>query len=740
MNLLKIAVFLFNVQFVYLLNTYFQSYAKEEVQKQAARNVIERLIGHKVENISLKINFTLPLNYFKILKTNHTDILLIEASNGVSACKAFQYYLKRFCKAHISWDGNQLSSFDGTFPEAQYEMQSSSQIIYYQNVCTHSYSYSWWSINEWRQHIDWIALSGITLTLAPFQEDVWNEVYKDYGLSQTDITEHFAGPGFFAWQRMGNIRGWGGKLSHNFINFSSILQQNIIQSLNNLGIAIALPSFDGHLPVGFAKIFPDIKFTLTEQWNHFPMNYCCPLFLDPTEPLFIDIGKKFLTRLTEKYGTNHIYFSDPFNEVQPHVSSSEYLRNVSTSIFSIMTSVDQKAVWLLQGWMFVKNPFWTNELIESFLTAVPQGKMLVLDLQSEQHPQYNRTHSFFGQPFIWCMLHNFGGTLGMHGSLELINIELLSASKINGSSLVGVGITPEGIHQNYVVYEFVLEKAWNYKQFNVKKWIKHYSNVRYGFVSKEVESAWVLLLKSVYAFEGQQNIRGKYTYCRRPTLKWKPWKWYDEKYVRIALHKFLLTSTNETLYFNNLFQRDLVDLTRQVLQNQADILYLAIVKNFKTKTNITHLSFLCETFLELLRDLDTLLGTHNDFLLGKFLESSKSLASNNAERKQFEFNARNQITLWGPNGQITDYATKQWNGIVKDYYLPRWSLFFQKLLSSLEQNIPFNQSQFQKSVFEEVEMPFNLENKTYPIVSDGNSIDYSRFLFQKWNNMNITEP
>lgn len=47
--------------------------------------------------------------------------------------------------------------------------------------------------------------------------------------------------------------------------------------------------------------------------------------------------------------------------------------------------------------------------------------MIVLDLQSEQFPQYRRLKSYYGQPFIWCMLHNFGGTLGMFGSAKIIN-------------------------------------------------------------------------------------------------------------------------------------------------------------------------------------------------------------------------------------------------------------------------------------------------------------------------------
>jgi len=32
-----------------------------------------------------------------------------------------------------------------------------------------------------------------------------------------------------------------------------------------------------------------------------------------------------------------------------------------------------------------------------------------LDLYSDKVPVFNRFNSYFGKPFIWCMLHNFGG-------------------------------------------------------------------------------------------------------------------------------------------------------------------------------------------------------------------------------------------------------------------------------------------------------------------------------------------
>lgn len=222
---------------------------------------------------------------------------------------------------------------------------------------------------------------------------------------------------------MGNIRGWTGPLTDQFKSSSSLLQQQIIESLRKLGIAVALPAFAGHVPVAFKRIYPNVTFETVQRWNRFPDAFCCPLFIDPLDPLFGRVGRLFLAEVIKTYGhNNHIYFSDPFNEVNPAKWSVDYLGNVSQQIYKTMQSVDDDAVWLLQGWMFVHSASsWTNELIKAFLTAVPAGRMLVLDLQADKVPRYVGTSSFFGQPFIWCMLHNFGGTLGMHGSFDGVN-------------------------------------------------------------------------------------------------------------------------------------------------------------------------------------------------------------------------------------------------------------------------------------------------------------------------------
>lgn len=167
-----------------------------------------------------------------------------------------------------------------------------------------------------------------------------------------------------------------------------------------------------------------------------------------------------------------------------------------------------------------------------------------------------------------------------------------------------------------------------------------------------------------------------------------------------------------------LYNHDVVDITRQFLQNRADQLYLTIVEAYhdRDSNRVTEYS---EIFLNLLLDLDKILRTSNRFLLGTWLASAKRLGQNKVEKEIYEFNARNQITLWGPNGQIVDYANKQWSGVVADYFYKRWKMFFSEMESALQNNQPLDDRKVKGKIFKWVEEPFNVDRKTYPVRKEG---------------------
>lgn len=663
--------------------------------------------------------------------------LQINGWDGVSVAKGFHHYLKYVLHKDLDWYKTHIELPDNIkLPNVTHHSMSASSIIYYQNVCTWSYSFVWWDLQQWQRHIDWMAMMGINLALAPNQEAIWEDVYTELGLSAKEIDAHFAGPAFQAWQRMGNIRGWAGPLPPAHRHFQQALQQHLVRAQRDLGISVALPAFAGHVPVAMRRVFPDAKYSPAERWNNFPDAFCCSLFVEPSDALFQQIGAMFLRRVQQVYGSNHIYFCDPFNEIKPRIAEPEYMRSTAQAIYRSMQEVDKDAVWLLQGWMFIEIDYWQDNLIEAFLTAVPRGSILVLDLQSEQFPQYQRTFSYYGQPFVWCMLNNFGGTLGLFGSAQLISSGIQGARSIHNSTMVGVGLTPEGIGQNYAIFSLTLEQGWSQSTIETSKWFDHFALTRYGVNQTDLAQAWQLLRTSVYSFHKLQRMRGKYVINRRPSLNLNPWIWYNATMVKEAWQ--LLLGAKDIVPLEDdryaIYEHDLVDITRQFLQQNIDELYVNLQSAYRKK-QLQRFQYLAGKMQQMMDDMERILASGSHFLLGTWLEDAKRMAPSQEDRSLYEFNARNQLTDWGPTGQILDYASKQWSGLVKDFYKPRWVLFHDAVTLALQENRAFNATAFKQRVANEIELPFSNQTKSYLTTPVGNSWLISQNIFLKWNDL-----
>lgn len=66
------------------------------------------------------------------------------------------------------------------------------------------------------------------------------------------------------------------------------------------------------------------------------------------------------------------------------------------------------------------------------------------------------------------------------------------------STMIGFGITMEGINQNYAVYEFALERGWDQLTVPADKWFDKYALTRYGRASKQLQTALQHLRVSIF--------------------------------------------------------------------------------------------------------------------------------------------------------------------------------------------------------------------------------------------------
>jgi alpha-N-acetylglucosaminidase len=702
---------------------------QEKITKaRPGMDLIHRILPGQADRFAVEILSSDSADWFEL--ESKDDKIVLRGNNGVSVASALYYYLTEYCHCQITWNGTNLK-LPQKLPAVPEKVHKDSpyEYRYYLNYCTFNYTMSWWDWDRWEKEIDWMALHGINMPLAITGEEfVWDEVYRSYGFTDEDLDPFFSGPAYFSWFWMGNLDGWGGPLPKSWKESHRDLQKKILQRERELGMKPVLPAFTGHVPASFRKYFPDAKLKQTNWGNDFEDTY----ILDADDPLFAEIGKKFLEVQQEIYGTDHLYSADTFNENEPPSDDPKYLSELSRKVFEGMKAADPEAIWVMQGWLFYSHrDFWKAPQIQGLLGAVPNDRMIILDLAAEIEPVWKRTEAFYGKEWIWCMLHNFGGNISLFGRIE--NVAAHPAEALNDSTsgqLKGIGLTMEAIEQTPVLYELMTDNTWRDTPINLKEWLKKYMRNRYGTYNEETEKAWDILVQTVY--NGQVIRDGAESILvSRPTFEgYRRWARTKLNYAPEDLLPAwdLFVQAIPELGTSDGFQYDLVDITRQVLANYALPVQQQIASAYQNNDKEKFAKYSHE-FLELIDDLDCLLATRSDFLLGPWLADARSWGTTSAEKALYEQNARDLITLWGGAGnRLHEYSNRQWSGLLSDFYKPRWEQFFSEVSNNWGS---FDQNAFDEKI-RQWEWNWVTSHKDFPLQPEGNSTQVARELHQKY--------
>ncbi|MDB4919699.1 alpha-N-acetylglucosaminidase [Mucilaginibacter sp.] len=724
-----------NWLFIFIISVFgLNAYA--QVDQKASRDFIERVIpGRSASFLVEAINRDNGKDAFEL--NSRDGKIVLRGNNGLSAAAALNYYLKNYCFCDIGWNGTNLK-LPVSLPIVLSKIHKSTpyQYRYYLNYCTFNYSMAWWDWERWQKEIDWMALNGINMPLAiTGEEAVWQDVYKSMGFTDKELAAFFSGPAYFSWFWMGNIDAWGGPLPQHWMDSHKALQKKILERERSFGMKPVLSSFTGHVPPSFKDRFPKAKVKKTNWDAGFPDVF----ILDPDDEMFETIGKKYIEAQTKEFGTDHLYSADTFNENVPPTNDSTYLDGMSKKVFRSMTVADPKGVWVMQGWMFhYNNKFWQPQQIRALLNAIPNDQMIILDLYSDAHPVWNRTDAYYGKPWIWNMLQNFGGNISLFGRMRHVAADpAIALHDPESKNMVGIGLAPEGIEQNPALFELMLENVWRDTPIDADAWVNNYAKRRYGKASRLMSEAWNILLNTVYS-GGLSEGGPESIIVARPTLK----KTIDRvntklEYDPLKLLKAwrLFMQASDSLKLSDGFEYDLVDITRQVLANYASPLQQKIAAAYREKDQPGFKKY-CGEFLQLMDDIDALLNMWQDFLLGKWINEARANGVTDEEKNLYEFNARDLITLWGDKESgLREYSNRQWAGLIKGYYKPRWELYFSQLDKAMTSNTPFDDKAFDKQVKDWEWQWVNKHGNAYPDLIKGNAIEQAKLLFAKYNSI-----
>ena len=642
---------------------------------------------------------------FEIITASHngTDIFSLESqgdkvvvggNNANSMAVGLNRYLNCYCKTTVSWYADIAVDLPAILPDvpAKEVVEARVPQRFFLNYCTFGYTVPFWDWPDWERFIDWMALNGINMPLAiTGQEAVWYNVWTKMGMTEEQVRSYFTGPVYLPWHRMANIDAWCGPLPKEWLDGQAGLQQKIVARERALNMRPVLPAFAGHVPRQLKEMYPNADIKALSTWDEFEEPYRT-FFLNSEDPLYAKIQKMFLEEQTRMFGTDHIYGIDPFNEMDPPSFEPQYLHNVSKHIYESLTAVDPQAEWLQMGWfLYYQRKDYTPERAKAMLTGVPRGKMTMLDYYCEYKEMWRDLNGFFGQPYIWCYLGNFGGNSNIQGNVKEAGEKLERALKEGGKNLVGIGSTLEGLDVQQMPYEFIFEKAWNFNKSH-EQVVNELADRHAGHESQPVREAWKMLYDSVL------NIRPT-TFCgplpcQRPELDKEHGRClvrYNPKQLLQVWDKLL----EQDAVITDAMTIDLIWVGRQLL---GDLFY-AEKRAFDTayhEKDLTTMQTLMEDMGYIVLAMESLNSCHPFCTMHKWIEQARDLGIATEVKDYYEMNARRLVTTWG--GDLNDYSCRNWAGLLSNYYFERWFYYFNYMIESVKNGTLYDNAQLQESI------------------------------------------
>ena len=666
--------------------------------------------------------------------------LRICGNNANSMAVGLGNYLSDWCKITVTWYARDKVREPRRLPVVSGKVTRSALVghRFFLNYCTYGYSLAWWQWSDWERLIDWMAMHGVTLALANTgQEAVYQRVWQQMGMSEEQTREYFTGPGYLPWHRMSNIDGWHGPLPQHWIDGQAELQKRIVARELELGINPILTSFNGHIPAAMRELYPEADIKPLSPWGRFESKYNC-WYLNPADPLYDRVQKAFLSEQKALFGEDcHIYGVDPFNEVDPPSWEPEYLADAARRTYASLAESDPQAVWLQMGWLFYFDKHWTQDRIKAYLTPVPKGRLLMIDYYCEKAEVYRETESFYGQDFIWSYLGNFGGNTMISGDFKDISFKLDRAYAEAGDGFVGVGCTLEGLGVDAQVYEYVLDRAWE-RNHTDTEWIDALADRHAGFEDAHNRAAWQTMYDKCH--KQIAGNRGMVITARPAMEGWNKWRnWgcnYDNHGLLEAWGELAASRRSRSAAY----RYDCVNIPRQCLENHFADQLQAALRQYRAG-EADSLRATTSRLLEVLDDIDRITGMDAYFLLGKWLEDARSWGSTPEEKDYFGTDARMLITCWGYRGaSLNDYANRSYNGLIRDFYRPRWERFFGGLLEAVEAGEDFDIKAFQEWDKDREWEWATTDQTVYRSRPKGNPVRACRRLYRKYREEIAASP
>ena len=596
------------------------------------------------------------------------------------------WYLKYVAHLQVSTDGVQLGHAGLVLPAPPQLIEKPVlyKIRYALNENADGYSAPYWSDARWQHEIDILALSGTNAILIERGADlVLYQTFRDAGYSDTAIRNWITQPAHQNWQLMGNMCCFIEPISMDLLRKRADSAKKLIAMLRSLGITPVLPGYYGIVPANFATLHPGAHVITQGDWNGFTR----PGWIDPRSLDFAKLSASFYRHQHDLFGDSAIYDMEILQE--GGAVGNVPIGHAARLIQFALEKAHPGALWLMMAWQ--SNP------IPALIEALDTSHILIADIEQGRIPRDDRDRQFHGAQWLFGGLWEFGGRTTMGAPLYDYAVRFPKMASVSGSHITGTALFTEGLDTNPFAFDLYTEMAWHRDPVDLGPWTDEYALRRYGKKDAHAERAWRILLRTAYGYRGdggtgERDAAQDSLFNAQPSLitihaaTWAPdGAHYNLADLQPALTELLQVAPD--LRATETYQYDLVDVARQVMANEARTMLPQIKAAYDAKNRAAFVALTAQ-WLHRMELQDSLLQTNSYFLLGRWLQDVPPWSSSPAELARLNYDARSILTTWGDRkaseAGLHEYANRDYAGLTSGYYMPRWKLYFDSLLVSLD--------------------------------------------------------
>ncbi len=436
-------------------------------------------------------------------------------------------YLERYCGVGFFQDGEHVPALDKLpLPKKSVayhpRFDNRMHLAWNAHRAIKKYHSFWWTLEDWKREFEWMVKRRFNLLrldmayYSRFAGDAFQQAFPEIGPEPEELLY----PRLAGW-----VVEWGWPPE-----YRRQLSQQMFAYGRSLGIRFIYCMDYITVPFRFKDKHPEIRYMPGNQYGE-------SREIHPDDPAAYTVARKYLEKIIELYGTDHLYMATPYAEID--VGDGDPDKNLEMRIkacngfLKFIRDIDPKATWVTDTWDMYDSSSskkWNEERVKRYLDSFPNEGVYLYDTAAEVLPHFRRFDYWYGKQWAFGVINCFAGKETLHGNVSQLMSRLREVADC--PTCTGVFMVPECTHHNIMYWDLVTHLAWQPKGVSFNRYLKDFVVRRYGSENAATcMEAWRKIVAACYHTTTRRL--GTHVYHEHP---WYHWHW-DNPLLRKSSRK-----------------------------------------------------------------------------------------------------------------------------------------------------------------------------------------------------------